>query len=110
MFLYHCVQAGLDMAIVNSEQMQRYTSIPQEERKLAEDLSSGTGATTRWPPLRSPFPGEGAQGLLWRSASSLPLDQRLALAIIEGTREGLANDLDEALQGPDSPGPSSTDP
>ena len=30
---------------------------------------------------------------------SLPLDERLALAIIEGTKEGLAEDLDEALQG-----------
>ena len=28
-FLYHCVQAGLDMAIVNSELMQRYTTIPK---------------------------------------------------------------------------------
>ena len=35
-FLYHCVQAGLDMAIVNSELLQRYTAIPEEERKLAE--------------------------------------------------------------------------
>ena len=38
MFLYHCTQAGLDMAIVNSEMMQRYASIPEEERKLSEDL------------------------------------------------------------------------
>ena len=37
-FLYHCVQAGLDLAIVNSELMQRYASIPEEEVKLAEDL------------------------------------------------------------------------
>ena len=35
-FLYHCVQAGLDMAIVNSEGMERYASIPDDERKLAE--------------------------------------------------------------------------
>ena len=36
--LYHCVQAGLDLAIVNSEKLHRYPSIPEEERKLAEDL------------------------------------------------------------------------
>ncbi|MBV8452038.1 MAG: homocysteine S-methyltransferase family protein, partial [Deltaproteobacteria bacterium] len=36
--LYHCVQAGLDMAIVNSEKLERYVSIPDEERWLAEDL------------------------------------------------------------------------
>ena len=37
-FLYHCTQAGLDMAIVNSEMMQRYATIPEEERRLSEDL------------------------------------------------------------------------
>jgi 5-methyltetrahydrofolate--homocysteine methyltransferase len=37
-FLYHCVQAGLDLAIVNSEKLERYVSIPEEERRLAEDL------------------------------------------------------------------------
>ena len=50
-FLYHCVQAGLDLAIVNSELMQRYASIPEEEVKLAEDLIWNRGGD-RWP--RSP--------------------------------------------------------
>src|SRR5207244_5331201 len=36
--LYHCVQAGLDLAIVNSEKLERYHSVPEEERRLAEDL------------------------------------------------------------------------
>ena len=35
--LYHCVQAGLDLAIVNSEKLERYHSVPEEERRLAED-------------------------------------------------------------------------
>ncbi len=30
-FLYHCVQAGLDMAIVNSEKLERYSEIPAED-------------------------------------------------------------------------------
>ena len=37
-FLYHCTKAGLDYAIVNTERLQRYPSIPEEERRLAEDL------------------------------------------------------------------------
>src|SRR5690349_20151044 len=37
-FLYHCVQAGLDMALVNSEKLERYPSLPPEDRRLAEDL------------------------------------------------------------------------
>ena len=42
-FLYHCVQAGLDMAIVNSELLQRYNSIPEDERELTENLIWYTG-------------------------------------------------------------------
>src|SRR5205823_823067 len=34
-FLYHCVRAGLDLAIVNAEKLERYPSIPEEERLLA---------------------------------------------------------------------------
>ncbi|NOY99975.1 MAG: methionine synthase [Chloroflexi bacterium] len=37
-FLYHCVQAGLDMAIVNPAQITPYAEIPENERELAEDL------------------------------------------------------------------------
>ncbi len=95
-FLYHCVQAGLDLAIVNSELMQRYTSIPEEERRLSEDLIWHRGddpvaafvAHFRDKPPASTF----------EDRKALPLDERLALAIIEGTKEGLADDLDEALE------------
>ncbi len=37
-FLYHCTLAGLDLAIVNSEKLERFASIPADERALAEDL------------------------------------------------------------------------
>ncbi|MEK7838646.1 MAG: homocysteine S-methyltransferase family protein, partial [candidate division NC10 bacterium] len=43
-FLYHCTKAGLDYAIVNTERLERYASIPDEERHLAEDLISMRGA------------------------------------------------------------------
>src|SRR5215470_6020024 len=42
-FLYHCTKAGLDYAIVNSEKLERYASIREEERHLAEDLIYGRG-------------------------------------------------------------------
>ncbi|MDA0264960.1 MAG: methionine synthase [Chloroflexi bacterium] len=96
-FLYHCVQAGLDMAIVNSEGMERYSSIPEEERKLAEDLI--------WPRGDDPVAAfashfrEKAPKATSEERMKLPLDERLALAIIEGSKEGLAEDLDEALTG-----------
>ena len=94
-FLYHCVQAGLDMAIVNSELMQRYTSIPEEERQLAEDVI--------WDRGEDPVAAfadhfrDRAPKATDEERRKLPLDHRLSLAIIEGTKEGLAEDLDEAL-------------
>ena len=95
-FLYHCVQAGLDMAIVNSELMQRYTTIPEAERKLSEDLIWNRGADPvaafaahfRDRPPRSTV----------EERSALPLDERLSKCIIEGSKEGLAHDLDLAMQ------------
>src|SRR5438309_11511778 len=37
-FLYHCVQAGLDLAIVNPVHLTPYAEIDPEHRALAEDL------------------------------------------------------------------------
>jgi len=37
-FLHHCVEAGLDMAIVNPAHVQPYAEIPTDERALADDL------------------------------------------------------------------------
>ena len=94
-FLYHCVQAGLDMAIVNSELMQRYATIPEDERNVAEDLI--------WDRTDDPVAAFAAhfRDMAPKATNeerlSLPLDERLALAIIEGTKEGLAEDLEEAL-------------
>jgi 5-methyltetrahydrofolate--homocysteine methyltransferase len=41
-FLYHCVQAGLDMAIVNPAHITPYAEIPEEQRKIANDLIFNT--------------------------------------------------------------------
>ncbi|MCH8801436.1 MAG: methionine synthase [Chloroflexi bacterium] len=96
-FLYHCVQAGLDMAIVNSEGMERYASIPEEERKLAEDLIwyRGDDPVAAFADHFRDKPPKATS----EERKNLPLDERLALCIIEGTKEGLAEDLDEALTG-----------
>ena len=94
-FLYHCVQAGLDLAIVNSELLQRYTSIPEEERSLTEDLIwyQGDDPVAAFAAhFRDKAPRATSE-----ERRNLPLDERLALCIIEGSKEGLAADLDEAL-------------
>lgn len=95
-FLYHCVQAGLDLAIVNSEKLERYASIPEEERRLAEDLIWWRGddpiaAFTAH--FRAKTPKAAVV-----ERSDLTLDQRLGRYILEGTKEGLYADLDEALR------------
>ena len=95
-FLYHCTRAGLDLAIVNSELMQRYATIPEEERRLSEDLIWHRGddpVAAFAAHFRDRAPRATAEERL-----ALPLDDRLAQCIIEGSKEGLADDLDLALQ------------
>ena len=123
-FLYHCTKAGLDLAIVNAEKLERFASIPEEERHLAEALLFNT------PPVI--FPADhpnsallqsqhndwtlqsrdqkvainqfhiaaisehfrGATGRQKKKTADLPLDERLGNYIIEGTKDGLIPDLD----------------
>ncbi len=95
-FLYHCVQAGLDVAIVNSEKLERYPSIPEEERRLAENLIWWRGED----PIRAfsaHFLHKGPRKSEVGRAD-LPLDERLARYIVEGSKDGLHADLDEALE------------
>ena len=94
-FLYHCTKAGLDLAIVNSEKLERYASIPDEERRLAEDLLWNRGDD---PIARFAAHFRGATSRAKKSAADLPLDERLAAYIIEGTKEGLIADLDLKLK------------
>jgi 5-methyltetrahydrofolate--homocysteine methyltransferase len=123
-FLYYCTKAGLDLAIVNTERLERFASIPQHERDLAENLLFSH------PPKEVPADHSQAELLRnvpadWREqkkeqraavnqyhiaaiaeyfrtakkkekkrAADLPLDERLANYIIEGTRDGLIADLE----------------
>ena len=90
-FLYHCTKAGLDLAIVNAEKLERYASIPEEERQLAEDLLWNRGDD---PIAAFAAHFRGAQSRAKKSIADLPLDERLANYIIEGTKDGLVGDLD----------------
>lgn len=94
-FLYHCTQAGLDLAIVNSEKLIRYPSIPEEEKRLAEDLLFNRG--------KDPVAAFTAHFREKKSVSTskikdLPIEERLARYIIEGTKDGLTEDLHEILK------------
>src|SRR5262249_5579428 len=69
-FLCQCAKAGLDYAIVNSEKLERYASIPEEERRLAEDLIYWRGDDPV-APFAAHFRGRKKE---LKSAEVLPLD------------------------------------
>src|SRR5438132_2150889 len=93
-FLYHCTKAGLDYAIVNTERLERYPSIPEEERRLAEDLIYWRGAD----PVAAFAAHFRERKKAPAVASTLTLDERLARYIVEGSRDGLLDDLDAKLK------------
>jgi 5-methyltetrahydrofolate--homocysteine methyltransferase len=95
-FLYHCTRAGLDLAIVNSEKLERYPSIPEVERKLAEDLIWNRGKD---PIAAFAAHFRGAAPREKKNKESLPLDERLANYIIEGSKDGLIPDLELKRKG-----------
>ncbi|MDD2898779.1 MAG: methionine synthase [Desulfuromonadaceae bacterium] len=99
-FIHHCVKAGLTYAIVNTEKLERYASIPPEELRLAEDLIFWRGGD---PVAAFAAAFRDKQQVVHVPAADLPLDERLSRYIIEGIKNGLTTDLDEALAGGDKP-------
>jgi 5-methyltetrahydrofolate--homocysteine methyltransferase len=109
-FLFHCTKAGLDAAIVNTEKLARYADIPAEERELAEaliflpvgDVEAGNKAVEEFTAFfRVRVPGAAAA----KPRAELPLEERLARAVVEGSKEGLEADLETALADPRWPAP-----
>jgi 5-methyltetrahydrofolate--homocysteine methyltransferase len=90
-FLYHCVKAGLDYAIINTERLERYPSIPEDERRLAEDLIYWRGDD----PVAAFAAHFRDRQKTPVARSTLSLDERLARYIVEGSRDGLVEDLEE---------------
>jgi len=96
-FLYHATRAGLDLAIVNSEKIVRYPSIPDEERRLAEDLLYNRGAD----PIAAfaeHFKRKGAAPKVKAERAGTPVE-RLPRYILEGSKEGLVEDLESVRAG-----------
>jgi 5-methyltetrahydrofolate--homocysteine methyltransferase len=123
-FLYYCTKAGLDLAIVNTEKLDRFASIPEHERRLAENLifqhapkdfreDHPRAALLRDAPKDWRQQSKEQKAAINQyhiaaiteysrqatkkekvKAEDLPLDERLANYIIQGTRDGLVADLD----------------
>ncbi|MFB5165280.1 methionine synthase [Parageobacillus toebii] len=94
-FLYHCTQAGLDYAIVNTEKLERFASISEEEVRLAEELLFNTNDETLNTFIQ--FYRDKTKEPK-KIKTELSLEERLAGYVVEGTKEGLYADLEQALQ------------
>jgi 5-methyltetrahydrofolate--homocysteine methyltransferase len=99
-FLYHAIQAGMDMGIVNAGQLAVYETIDPELREACEDvvLNRGANATERLLTLAERYRGgaarEGArQDLSWREK---PVNERIAHALVNGINDYIDADTDEA--------------
>jgi len=96
-FLYHATRAGLDLAIVNSEKIVRYPSIPDEEKRLSEDLLYNRGADPV-AAFAGYFKAKGSAPKKPRERAGTPLE-RLPRYILEGSKEGLVEDLEAVRSG-----------
>jgi 5-methyltetrahydrofolate--homocysteine methyltransferase len=107
-FLHECVQAGLDSAIVHASKILPMSRIPDEQREVALDLvydrrRLNAEGFVEYDPLQvylQLFEGVEAKSLSATRAeelAGLPLFDRLERRIIDGERQGLEADLDEAL-------------
>ncbi|MDQ6674438.1 MAG: dihydropteroate synthase, partial [Chloroflexota bacterium] len=97
-FLYHCVRAGLDLAIVNPVHLTPYAEIDAQHRELAEDLiyNRREDALTRF---LAAF--EGVDVAPHRETTEddvdLPVDERVHARILHRKKEGIEVLLDEAV-------------
>jgi 5-methyltetrahydrofolate--homocysteine methyltransferase len=106
-FLYHAIQAGMDMGIVNAGQLAVYESIDTELRDACEDviLNRRDDATERLLELAERYKGGAAQeqkgkDLSWREK---PVEERIAHALVNGITEFIETDTEEARQKAERP-------
>ncbi|MGW3654579.1 methionine synthase [Streptomyces sp. NPDC005151] len=102
-FLDECVKAGLDSAIVHASKILPIARLEEEQVKVALDLIYDRRAEGYDPlqRLMELFEGVNMKSMKAGKAEellALPLDERLQRRIIDGEKNGLETDLDEALQ------------
>lgn len=102
-FLDECVKAGLDSAIVHASKILPIARLEEEQVKVALDLIYDRRAEGYDPlqRLMELFEGVNMKSMKAGKAEellALPLDERLQRRIIDGEKNGLEADLDEALR------------
>jgi 5-methyltetrahydrofolate--homocysteine methyltransferase len=109
-FLHECVEAGLDSAIVHAAKILPLNRIPDDQRDVCLDLvwdrrgvagalSGGDASYDPLAKLLEVFADVQVADAVVEDRSGWPIEQRLAQRIIDGDREGLTEELDEALAG-----------
>jgi 5-methyltetrahydrofolate--homocysteine methyltransferase len=105
-FLYHAIQAGMDMGIVNAGQLAIYQDIPLALRDAVEDvvLNRDAEATERLLTIADNFrtPDRKTEQVRdeWRE---WPVTERIKHALVKGIADFIEADTEEALQQVDSP-------
>ena len=102
--LYHCIQAGLDMAIVNPAHITAYPDIPQEEKDLAEDLIFNRRADALQHYIEyydTVTPTE--QAAASNPTEGMTPEQRLHWKILHRHKDGVEADIDEIINRGDFP-------
>ncbi|CAB3767947.1 methionine synthase [Paraburkholderia humisilvae] len=97
-FLYHAIQAGMDMGIVNAGQLGVYADLDPELRERVEDvvLNRREDATDRLLEIADKFKTGAAkkeENLEWRNQ---PVEKRLAHALVHGITNFIVEDTEEA--------------
>lgn len=103
--LYHCLQAGLDMAIVNASQVRPYAEIEPQERELAEDLifNRRPDALQRYIEHFDQVAPLAAERSAADSTADLSPEQRLHWCILHRHKDGIEADIDTLIDQGGSP-------
>ncbi|MFI4982003.1 MAG: cobalamin-dependent protein, partial [Nevskiales bacterium] len=97
-FLFHCVAAGLDMAIVNPTHITPYAEIPAEQRELANDLifNRRPDALARFINFFEEVKLQAAEAV--DELEGLSAEARVHWRILHRKKDGVEADLDEILE------------
>ena len=104
-FLYHAIQAGMDIGIVNAGQLAVYDDIAPDLKKRVEDVlfNRREDATERLVEIAEEYRGvrrSEVKDLSWRENS---VEDRLSFALVEGIVDYVVEDTEEARQKYDRP-------
>jgi len=97
-FLYHAIEAGLDMGIVNAGQLGVYDDIPEDLLQHVEDIlfNRRPDATERMVEYAETVRGKGKRkqlDLAWRESS---VEERIAHGLVHGIVDFIEEDMEEA--------------